>query len=258
MNFKVFYWPTKGAWGGRSIELTVWFLYNHSGSSFHINQTYFQSDCQSIPLSPNLLIIFMDLIFRHNHRWRVLWSEDFILLFDVVLLASPKDDSHVALGRFITESEAAGMSTSSLRTVFSHKWRTEHLGSCSWVREGGNGKWRSPDWCSIFFSVVDAVLVCTATATLKRNVHVTAKLSIYPSVYVTSLTYGHKLWEVTERIRLQKQVLESALPKWCPASSLTCQYTLCNGHIAHCHVVITHMQPFIPGITPQELAAVFS
>lgn len=132
------------------------------------------------------------------------------------------------------------------------------LGSCSWVREGGNGKWRSPDWCSIFFSVVDAVLVCTATATLKRNVHVTAKLSIYPSVYVTSLTYGHKLWEVTERIRLQKQVLESALPKWWSASSLTCQYTLCNGHIAHCHAVITHMQPFIPGITAQELAAVFS
>lgn len=71
MNFKVCYWPTKGVWGRRSIELTVWFLFNHSGSSFHINQTCFQSDCQSIPLSPNVLIIFMDLIFRHNHRWRV-------------------------------------------------------------------------------------------------------------------------------------------------------------------------------------------
>lgn len=93
-------------------------LFNHSGSSFHINQTCFQSDCQSIPLSPNVLIIFMDIIFRHNHRWRVLWSEDLILLFDVVLLASPKDDCHLALGRFITESEAAGMSTSKSEDSF--------------------------------------------------------------------------------------------------------------------------------------------
>ena len=38
---------------------------------------------------------------------------------------------------------------------------------------------------------------------VKREPSQKAKLSIYRSVYVPTLTYGHELWVVTERMRLR-------------------------------------------------------
>ena len=35
-----------------------------------------------------------------------------------------------------------------------------------------------------------------------------AKLSIYQSIFVPALTYGHELWVVTERTRLRVQAAE--------------------------------------------------
>ena len=42
----------------------------------------------------------------------------------------------------------------------------------------------------------------------KKELSRKAKLSIYPSIYVPTLTYGHKLWVVTERTRWRIQVAE--------------------------------------------------
>ena len=43
---------------------------------------------------------------------------------------------------------------------------------------------------------------------VKRELSQKAKLSIYWSIYVPILTYGHELWLVTERTRLQIQAAE--------------------------------------------------
>ncbi len=40
------------------------------------------------------------------------------------------------------------------------------------------------------------------------NVKTWAKISIYRSIFVPSLTYGHEGWVMTERIRLQIRVAE--------------------------------------------------
>ena len=43
---------------------------------------------------------------------------------------------------------------------------------------------------------------------VKRELSRKAKLSIYQSVYVPTLTYGHELWVMTGRIRSRIQVAE--------------------------------------------------
>ena len=42
----------------------------------------------------------------------------------------------------------------------------------------------------------------------KKELSRKAKLSIYRSIYVPTLTYGHKLWVMTERIRSRIQAAE--------------------------------------------------
>ncbi len=46
------------------------------------------------------------------------------------------------------------------------------------------------------------------TAVVKRELSWKAKLSIYQSIYVPTLTYGHELGVVTERMRLWIQAAE--------------------------------------------------
>ena len=43
---------------------------------------------------------------------------------------------------------------------------------------------------------------------VKRELSRKAKLSIYRSIYVPTLTYGHELWVMTERIRSRIQAAE--------------------------------------------------
>ena len=43
---------------------------------------------------------------------------------------------------------------------------------------------------------------------VKRELSQKAKLSIYRSIYVPTLTYGHELWVVTERTRSRIQAAE--------------------------------------------------
>ncbi len=46
------------------------------------------------------------------------------------------------------------------------------------------------------------------TVVVKREMSWKGKLLIYQSIYVPTLTYGHELWVVTERMRLQIQTAE--------------------------------------------------
>ncbi|KAK3571461.1 hypothetical protein QTP86_012091 [Hemibagrus guttatus] len=43
---------------------------------------------------------------------------------------------------------------------------------------------------------------------VKKELSLKAKLSIYQSIYISTLTYGHELWVMTERIRSQIQAAE--------------------------------------------------
>ena len=49
------------------------------------------------------------------------------------------------------------------------------------------------------------------TVVVKKELSQKAKLSIYQLVYVPTLTYGHKLWVVTERMRSRIQAAEMNL-----------------------------------------------
>ena len=49
------------------------------------------------------------------------------------------------------------------------------------------------------------------TVVTKRELSQKAKLSIYRSVFVPTLTYGHERWVMTERTRLQLQAAKMGL-----------------------------------------------
>ena len=51
-------------------------------------------------------------------------------------------------------------------------------------------------------SAVSAVVRMLKRSVVKRKQSQKAKRSIYRSIYVQTLTYGHELWAVTERMRL--------------------------------------------------------
>jgi len=56
------------------------------------------------------------------------------------------------------------------------------------------------------FDVLPAVMrALRRTVVVKRKLSWKAKLSIYCSIYVPTLTYGHELWVVTERMRSRIQ-----------------------------------------------------
>ena len=59
------------------------------------------------------------------------------------------------------------------------------------------------------FGAVSAVMrALYLTVVVKRELSLKAKLSIYQSIYVPTLTYGHELWVVTERMRSRIQAAE--------------------------------------------------
>ena len=49
------------------------------------------------------------------------------------------------------------------------------------------------------------------TIVVKKELSLKAKLLIYKLVYSPTLTYGHKLWVVTERMRSRIQAAEISL-----------------------------------------------
>ncbi|KAK3551286.1 hypothetical protein QTP70_013947 [Hemibagrus guttatus] len=89
---------------------------------------------------------------------------------DVVLLAPSSLDLQHALGRFAAECEAAGMRASTSKS--------------------------------------EAMVLDQKKVSCVKELTRKAKISIYQSIYIPTLTYGHELWVMTERIRSQIQAAE--------------------------------------------------
>ncbi|XDV14816.1 hypothetical protein PO909_014999 [Leuciscus waleckii] len=144
------------------------------------------------------------------------------LLFadDVVVLAPSDQDLQHALGCFATECEAAGMRISASKSeamVLSRKRvacplqvggeflpqveEFKYLGVL-FTSEGRMEREidrRIGAASAIMRSMYRSVVV-------KKELSCKAKLSIYQSIYVPTLTYSHELWVMTERTRSWIQV----------------------------------------------------
>ncbi|KAI3371926.1 hypothetical protein L3Q82_006798 [Scortum barcoo] len=189
---------------------------------------------QGCPLSPVLFIIFMDRISRRsqgpegvrfgNHRISSLLFAD-----DVVLMASSGQDLQHVLERFAAECEAAGMriSTSKSEAMVLDRKRV----ACP-LQVGGEVLPQVEEfkYLGVLFTsegkiereidrrigAASAVMQSVyRTVVVKKELSRKAKLSIYRSIYVPTLTYGHELWVMTERTRSRIQAAEmSFLRTW--------------------------------------------
>ncbi|KAI3355939.1 hypothetical protein L3Q82_004486 [Scortum barcoo] len=145
-----------------------------------------------------------------NHRISSLLFAD-----DVVLLASSSQDLQHVLERFAAECEAAGMriSTSKSEAMVLDRKRV----ACP-LRVGGEVLPQVEEfkYLGVLFTsegkmereidrrigAASAVMRSVyRTVVVKKELSRKAKLSIYRSIYVPTLTYGHELWVMTERTR---------------------------------------------------------
>uniref|UniRef100_A0A8C6KH39 Reverse transcriptase domain-containing protein n=1 Tax=Nothobranchius furzeri TaxID=105023 RepID=A0A8C6KH39_NOTFU len=177
---------------------------------------------QGCPLSPVLFITFMDRISRCS---RGVECVEFVgrrissLLFadDVVLLASSSSDLQLLLGRFAAECEAAGMriSTSKSETMVLD-WK--RVACQLWVRREVLPQVEEFKYLGVLFTSegrrdreIDRRIGSASAVmrTMSRSVMVTrelsqkARLSIYRSICVPIITYGHELWVTRMRSRIQ-------------------------------------------------------
>ncbi|TWW63116.1 hypothetical protein D4764_03G0001240 [Takifugu flavidus] len=139
------------------------------------------------------------------------------LLFadDVVLLASSARDLQLSLDRFAAACEAALMkiSTSKSEAMVLNRKKVEcllrvkeefkHLGVL-FTSEG-----RMEREINRWISAAPAVMrTLHQSVEVKRELSRKAKLSIYRSIFVPTLTFGHELWVMTERTRSRVQAAE--------------------------------------------------
>ncbi|KAK3565231.1 hypothetical protein QTP86_001041 [Hemibagrus guttatus] len=141
---------------------------------------------------------------------------------DVVLLAPSSLDLQHALGRFAADCEAAGMrvSTSKSEAMVLDRKKvacTFQVGEellpqveefkCLGVLFTSEGRMdreidrRIGAAAAVMRSMYRSVV-------MKKELSRKAKLSIYQSIYVPTLTYGHELWFMTERVRSRIQAAE--------------------------------------------------
>ena len=140
----------------------------------------------------------------------------------MVLLASSDHDLQLSLDRFAAEYEAAGMriSTSKSESMVLNRKRVE----CT-LRDGdeilpqveefkylgvlftseGRMEWEIDRRIGAASAVMRTL---HGSVVVKRELSRKAKLSIYQSIYVPALTYGHELWVMTERTRSRVQAAE--------------------------------------------------
>ncbi|TWW78236.1 R2DM Retrovirus-related Pol polyprotein from type II retrotransposable element [Takifugu flavidus] len=160
---------------------------------------------QGCPLSPILFIIFMDRISRCSHgvegiRFGDLRIASLLFADDVVLLASSARDLQLSLDRFAAACEAAGMriSTSKSEAMVLDRKKVECLLR---VKEEMLPQVEEFKYLKVMRTLHRFVVV-------KRELSRKAKLSIYRSIFVPTLTYGHELWVMTERTRSRVQAAE--------------------------------------------------
>uniref|UniRef100_A0A8C5HIH4 Reverse transcriptase domain-containing protein n=1 Tax=Gouania willdenowi TaxID=441366 RepID=A0A8C5HIH4_GOUWI len=182
---------------------------------------------QGCPLSPILFITFMDRISRRSQgvegvRFGGLSIASLLFADDVVLLAPTYRDLQLSLDRFAAECEVAGMriSTSKSESMALNRKKVECL-----LRVGDEVLPQVEEfkYLGVLFTsegrmereidrrigAASAVMRSLHQSVIvKRELSQKAKLSIYRSVYVPTLTYGHDLWVMTERTRSRVQAAE--------------------------------------------------
>ncbi|KAK3538143.1 hypothetical protein QTP70_032395 [Hemibagrus guttatus] len=170
------------------------------------------------PLSPVLFIVLMDRISRRSQGLeRVRFGDHRISLLifadDVVLLASSGLDLQHALSRFAAECETAGMrvSTSKSEAMVLNRKKV----ACT-LQVGGAllSQVEEFKYLGVLFTSegrmdheIDRRIGAAAavmrsmyrSVVVKKELSRKAKLSIYQSIYVPTLTYGHELWVMTKR-----------------------------------------------------------
>uniref|UniRef100_A0A8C6MBU3 Reverse transcriptase domain-containing protein n=1 Tax=Nothobranchius furzeri TaxID=105023 RepID=A0A8C6MBU3_NOTFU len=182
---------------------------------------------QGCPLSPIPFITFMDRISRCNQdvegiHFGGLRIRSVLFADDAVLLALSERDLQLSLEWFAAESEAAGMRicSSKSETMVLIRKRVECLLR---VRDEVLPQMEEFKYLGVLFTSegklereIDRWISAASTAmqafyrsvVVKRELSQKAKLSIYQSIYISTLTYGHELWVVTERTRSRIQAAE--------------------------------------------------
>ncbi|KAK3568242.1 hypothetical protein QTP86_002009 [Hemibagrus guttatus] len=145
-----------------------------------------------------------------------------IASYDVVLLAPSSLDLQHALGRFAAECEAAGMRViTSKSEAMVLDWKKV---ACT-LQVGGEvlPQVEQFKYLGVLFTSegrmdreIDRRIGAAAAVmrsmyrcvVVKKELSRNAKLSIYQSIYVPTLTYGHELWVMTERVRSRIQAAE--------------------------------------------------
>uniref|UniRef100_A0AAQ4R3P6 Reverse transcriptase domain-containing protein n=1 Tax=Gasterosteus aculeatus aculeatus TaxID=481459 RepID=A0AAQ4R3P6_GASAC len=179
---------------------------------------------QGCALSPILFVFFMERISRRSQggeglQFRGLRISSLLFADDVVLMASSVCDLQLSLERFAVECEAVGMRISTSKSeamVLSRKPMDclLQVGNVSLpqVKEfkylgvlfTSEGKME----CEFGRRIGAAGAVLHSlyrTVVTKRELSRKAKLSIYRSIFVPTLTYGHEGWVMTERTRSRVQ-----------------------------------------------------
>ena len=182
---------------------------------------------QGCVLSPLLFIIFMDRISRRSTTPECVTVGDVrveSLLFadDLALLASSADGLQRALDRFAAECSSSGMRISTAKTevmVLSRQpeqcalqvsgvplrqvEKFKYLGVefASDGRQDGEIDRRIGTASAVLRSLYRSVVT-------KTELSLRTKLTIFRSIYRPTLTYGHELWVVTERVRSRVQAAE--------------------------------------------------
>ncbi|KAK3535054.1 hypothetical protein QTP70_002584 [Hemibagrus guttatus] len=157
-----------------------------------------------------------------------------LIFADVVLLAPSSLDLQHALGRFAVECEAAGMrvSTSKSEAMVLDRKKV----ACT-LQVGGEVLPQVEEfkYLGVLFTSegrmdreIDRRIVAAAavmrsmyrSVVVKKELSRKAKLSIYLSIYVPTLTYGHELWVMTERVRSRIQAAEMSFVRRVAGRSL--------------------------------------
>ncbi|KAI3357939.1 hypothetical protein L3Q82_016326 [Scortum barcoo] len=153
-----------------------------------------------------------------NHRISSLLFAD-----DVVLMASSSQDLQHVLERFAAECEAAGMRISTSKSEAMVLDRKRVACPLRWVGGEVLPQVEEFKYLGVLFTsegkmereidrrigAASAVMRSVyRTVVVKKELSRKAKLSIYRSIYVPTLTYGHELWVMTERTRSRIQAAE--------------------------------------------------
>ncbi|TWW77678.1 hypothetical protein D4764_12G0010680 [Takifugu flavidus] len=138
------------------------------------------------------------------------------LLFadDVVLLASLACDLQESLDHFAAACDAAGMkiSTSKFEAMVLNQKKVECL---LWFKEEILPQLEGLKYLGVLFTSegrmeqeIDRRIGAHRSLVVKRELSQKAKLSIYRSIFIPTLTYGHELLVMTERTRSWVQASE--------------------------------------------------